>query len=112
MKYIQQINLRGIDLIATSDRINYHINRCGLKQAHIAHLLGLSPQSVDRWCSGKALPTLDNFVDLCDILRCSIDSLVVRNESISIPPVVKDSSGDAKDSYTLIRYIGRVGKQQ
>ena len=110
MKYIQQINLRGIDLIATSNRINYHINRCGLKQAHIAHLLGLSPQSVDRWCSGKALPTLDNFVDLCDILRCSIDSLVVRNESI--PPLEKDSSGDSKDCYSLVRYITRVGKQQ
>ncbi len=54
--------------------------------------------------------TLDNFVDLCDILRCSIDSLVVRNESI--PPLEIDSSGDSKDSYTLIRFISRVGKQQ
>lgn len=48
----------------------------GLSQNKIAKILGISQQSVNEWYTGKSIPSLERFIQLCYILQVSADYLL------------------------------------
>lgn len=45
------------------------ITASGKSQTEIAQALGIKQQSVQKYLSGRALPSLDTFANLCEILE-------------------------------------------
>ena len=45
------------------------ITASGKSQTEIAQALGIKQQSVQQYLSGRALPSLDTFANLCEILE-------------------------------------------
>ena len=52
----------------------------GLTQEEIASRITISPQAVSKWENGNSEPDLDTLNKLADILNCSVDSLLGREE--------------------------------
>ena len=55
----------------------------GLSQRKVADRVGVVPSAVAQWELGLNDPSLSNVVALADLLRCSLDQLVVRGAQTS-----------------------------
>lgn len=44
------------------------IRKCGLTQTELAHRLGIYQSAVGAYLSGRAMPALDTFANLCAVL--------------------------------------------
>ena len=80
-------------------RISVLRKKAGLSQAELAEKLGISPQAVSKWESGKNLPDIDAFCELSWLFNMSIDSIVKR-ELISCHSDKRQSGPD--NTKTLI----------
>ena len=67
-----------IDRQQIGSRISALRKKAGLSQAELADKLGISPQAVSKWESGKNLPDIDAFCELSLLFNMSIDSIVKR----------------------------------
>ena len=47
----------------------------GLTQAQLAEMVGVGQISISRWETDRHLPTVEQFVNIADALRCSLDEL-------------------------------------
>lgn len=56
----------------------------GLTQEDIASRITISPQAVSKWENGNSEPDLDTLNKLADILNCSVDSLLGREETAEV----------------------------
>ena len=73
--------MKTIDVTATGKRIRDCRKALGLTMQDVIDRLYLgSPMSVWKWETGKNLPTLDNLVNLADILGCEPMDLIVVME--------------------------------
>jgi flagellar biosynthesis component FlhA len=52
----------------------------GLSQEQLAFRLGVTPQAVSKWERGSGYPDIEMLYYLCDILSCSSDYLIDREE--------------------------------
>lgn len=52
----------------------------GLGQREVAAGIGVTPGAVAQWELGLSNPTLPNFLALADLLGCSLDQLLARDE--------------------------------
>ena len=52
--------------------------RAGFTQKEVALTLGVSVQAISYWETGCRLPNLETLVKLCDLYKCSADSLLGR----------------------------------
>lgn len=52
-----------------------------ISQSELARKLEIKQQSVNDWCTGKCLPSLENFHELCQILHASADILLNLDET-------------------------------
>ena len=50
-------------------RLHEELTESGKSQTEIAQALGIKQQSVQQYLSGRALPSLDTFANLCEILE-------------------------------------------
>ncbi len=105
MKYVQKIILRGIDYTASSAKIHELIRERGFNHTQIGKILNISPQAVDKWCSVDSFPSIDNLYDLCSILDCTVDTLLIGNSCINRVERCEDDGYRTEN--TLIRYISR-----
>ncbi len=70
----------------------FHINlknrrlTCGLSQKQIADYLNITPQSVSKWESGDALPSIEYLPKLAECLNCDINAFFasVKEPSVDI----------------------------
>lgn len=74
-------NNLGIDVVATGNRIQSAMKKKSYTAKEIAVMMGLSYQSVWKWCKGESIPEVENLLILSRILEVSMDSLVVSFES-------------------------------
>lgn len=76
---------------------------CCKSQESLAEQLGVERRAVSGWETGSNSPSLDNLVNLCDLLDCNIDYLLGANDYAEISPIALAShfSGIAPD---IIRY--------
>ena len=50
-------------------RLHEELTASGKSQTEIAQALGIKQQSVQQYLTGRALPSLDTFANLCEILE-------------------------------------------
>ena len=67
------------------------IKLSGKTQTAIAQQLGIKHQTVQQYVSGRAMPALDTFANLCLILDLSADDLLGINDSGGRRTVVANS---------------------
>lgn len=56
-------------------------NQYRLSQEELAERIGISRQAVAKWESGKAVPDINNLIQLSNIFKISLDRLVKEEES-------------------------------
>lgn len=75
-------------------------------QTDIANYLNISRQSVSKWESGITTPDLENLVLLAELYNVSIDELLTRNTSPTIP----ETTPDYQDSFnTALPFLEKLG---
>ena len=70
-----------IDVKATGNNIKNIIKSKGFKISDVQARCGFNtPQAIFKWQRGDALPTIDNFVILSELLGITIDEIVIREK--------------------------------
>lgn len=69
------VTLQNIQL-----RLAEAIKQSGFTQRSIAEKLNIKQQTVQQYVSGRAMPALDTFANLCKILDVSADDILGINE--------------------------------
>lgn len=70
-----------IDMKRTGQNIKAACAREGITVKQIQEELNIGAfQSIYNWFSGKALPSLENFYGLCQILNVSMESLIAQQQ--------------------------------
>ena len=68
-------------------------------QSQLAERLDITKDTVENWEQGKAYPTIDGFLRLCDLLGCSSDYLLGRiNEKDHDIQFIHDFTGLSEDA--------------
>lgn len=91
-----------------------------LSQEELAERVQVSRQSVSKWETGEAYPTMNNILELCQIFHCQINDLV--NDSIidlnsldeevrqNVVKFKKEQQSKMKVLSRVITIIARIGK--
>jgi len=61
--------------------IGHHRMVNGMTQAALAERIGVTINTVSRWETGKACPSVQKLMELADIFDCSIDSIFLPGAS-------------------------------
>ena len=59
-----------------AERLTMELKSSGLQQKEIAEKLRISPANITNWKTGKNIPSLEIFYELCKILDVSADYLL------------------------------------
>ncbi len=68
-----------ITLVQIQKELQENIRYSGLKQIEIAKKLNVKPQTIAAYLSGKAMPALDTFANLCVILDVDPADILCTN---------------------------------
>ena len=71
-----------IDMKATGQRLRALRKQKGLTIKAVCEALGISPQAMGKWESGKALPTLDNLFALSFLYETKMDDMLIEDKRI------------------------------
>lgn len=69
--------------MAFSENIREAREREGLSQEDFAELIGVTQQTVSKYESGIKLPSISTLSDIADVLKCSTDYLLDRENFIN-----------------------------
>lgn len=64
---------------------------CCKSQDSLANAIGVERRTIGNWELGKASPTIDKCIELCNVLECNIDNLLGAEELIGFSPSVISS---------------------
>lgn len=68
----------ALDMLMTGEVLNHTIRKQGYTIREIQKKLKLSyPQSIYRWLSGQAMPSIDNLYKLSEILKVHMEDLLM-----------------------------------
>ena len=68
----------AIDYTDIGRRIKQKRMEKGFAQEKLAELVGIGPSHMSHLESGKTVPSMDVFIELCNELECSADELLCR----------------------------------
>lgn len=68
-----------------SANIKKYREKNGLTQSALSSMMNISRQSISKWETGQALPSLDNLIMLSDLLEIPLDQLVREADQLSTP---------------------------
>jgi len=71
------ISRYSIELEATGKQISKLMEQNKMKAKELADLLGISVQSISKWCHGISLPSMDNLVILAELFHVSIEEILI-----------------------------------
>lgn len=72
-----------VDLKATGENIIKLREERGLSVKDLQEMFGFStPQSIYKWQQGQAMPTVDNLFTLAEVLKVSVEEIVVINRMV------------------------------
>ena len=71
---------KGIDVIATGQRIRFLQQKKGLANHVLAEMLGVSVQALYKWKRGETLPDLVHALHLARILGVSVEEIFLLAE--------------------------------
>lgn len=66
-----------VDAVSTGKNIKAMRVQSGMKIKDIQDICGVTATSVCNWQNGKAIPTIDNLVILCEVWHVTIDDIIV-----------------------------------
>ncbi len=69
-----------ITLEQIQERLSEAIKQSGMSQTQIAKLLNIKQPTVGQYLSGRAMPALDTFANLCKILDADTDYILCQND--------------------------------
>ena len=69
-----------ITLAQIQSRLIEVIKQSGMSQTELARQLGIKQPTVGQYLSGRALPALDTFANLCKILDVDANYILCQNE--------------------------------
>lgn len=72
----------GVDLEATGNCIQRAMKRKGYTAKEVASMMGLTYQSIWKWCKGETIPDVENLLILSRILDTTMDELIVSLDSL------------------------------
>jgi transcriptional regulator with XRE-family HTH domain len=52
-----------------------------LSQAELSRAMGTSTVTISAWATGKAMPSVESLIRICEILEVSLDELVILKKS-------------------------------
>lgn len=70
-----------ITLAQIQSRLIEVIKQSGMSQTELARQLGIKQPTVGQYLSGRALPALDTFANLCKILDVDANYILCQNEN-------------------------------
>lgn len=86
-----------ITLADIQKKLAEEIKKSGLTQTGLARLLGIKQQTVGQYLSGRAMPALDTFANLCIILDIDPADIlctnIKQNKSTNITNSFNNNSG-------------------
>lgn len=71
------ISRYSIELEATGERISKLMQKNKMRAKDLADFLGISVQSISKWCHGVTLPSMDNLVILAELFHVSIEEILI-----------------------------------
>ena len=76
------VTIPTIDMIKTGQHITELRIRAGLSVRQLQDVFGFStPQALNKWQHGTALPTIDNLVVLAAVLGVKVDDILVMTDT-------------------------------
>ena len=79
------VNLPVIDMVRTGQNIGRLRKRAGLSVKDLQDIFGFAtPQAIDKWQQGVALPTIDNLVVLAAVLQVRLDDILVTDKAAQV----------------------------
>ena len=69
-----------IDMAATGNRIKDLVKQSSYSVDEISGMLFVHPQAIYKWIYGKALPTLQNLLNLAKVLRVKPEDIIIFEE--------------------------------
>jgi len=72
--------MKIICMAETGKKIRQCIDESGFTMKQVSEKLNLHIMSVYKWTYGAGLPTIDNLVNLADILDVTIDDLIITED--------------------------------
>ena len=58
------------------NKLKEEIETCGKSKTQIASELGISKPTLSQYLSGRAMPSLTTFANLCKVIDCSADEIL------------------------------------
>jgi transcriptional regulator with XRE-family HTH domain len=58
-------------------RLKEILKEKNLKQLFIAKSMNISNVTINKWATGKSMPSVESLIKLCEILDVSLDDLVI-----------------------------------
>lgn len=72
--------MKVIDMELTGIRIHRLRKKVKKSRAAVAREVGVEYNAVYRWERGEALPSIDNLVNLADVLNTTINKIIMTDE--------------------------------
>ena len=82
-------NQYNFDIKKFSNNLKYLRKKNNLYQNDVASKLSVNVKSVLYWESGSSIPSIDNFLSLCDLYKLSIDELYFV---IEVDPIISEET--------------------
>ena len=81
---MENFNVRkfSIEPEATGKQIDKLMKQNKMKARELADYLGISVQSVNKWCHGVSLPSLDNLAIMAGLFRVKMDDIIVLHHQL------------------------------
>ena len=81
---MENFNVRkySIEPEATGKQIVNLMKQNKMKARELADYLGISVQSVSKWCHGVSLPSLDNLAIMAGLFRVKMDDIIVLHHQL------------------------------
>jgi len=79
------------------EKFIYELKHCGLSQTALAKKLGIKQPTIAQYLSGRAMPALDTFANICKLLDLDANEILCINEkekpSINIQDSFNNNNG-------------------
>ncbi len=95
-----------MNLEAFAERLKNRRIFCRMTQSELAEALGVTPQSISKWERARAVPDIDNLIELSRILRVTVDALVCDEDEKRVFLAI--DGGGTKTEFVLFSEDGHI----
>lgn len=90
--------------------INNGLRNSSITQTELAKSLNVEKSTVNRWCTGKAVPEAETFLSICEILNTSLDGYLGLNINKDQRLNNQFNLLDDETKKTVIKIVSEIAK--